>query len=59
MRVGYAQVSSADQNLARQVTQLHQAKVDKIFQEKVSGKTDEELEAYLPWAKAVQQSCAA
>lgn len=38
MRVGYAQVSSADQNLARQVTQLHQAKVDKIFQEKVSGK---------------------
>lgn len=38
MRVGYARVSSVDQNLARQVTQLHQAQVDKIFQEKISGK---------------------
>lgn len=38
MRVGYARVSSADQNLARQVNQLNQANVDKLFQEKVSGK---------------------
>lgn len=38
MRVGYARVSSADQNLARQVNQSNQANVDKLFQEKVSGK---------------------
>lgn len=39
MRVGYARVSSADQNLDRQITQLHQVDVKKIFQEKASGKT--------------------
>lgn len=38
MRVGYARVSSADQNLARQLTVLQNAHVEKIFKEKVSGK---------------------
>ncbi|WP_072535809.1 recombinase family protein [Lactiplantibacillus plantarum] len=38
MRVGYARVSSTDQNLARQIEALKQANVTKIFQEKASGK---------------------
>ena len=38
MRVGYARVSTIDQNLDRQLEQLHQADCKKIFQEKISGK---------------------
>lgn len=38
MRVGYARVSSTDQNLDRQIEALKQANVTKIFQEKTSGK---------------------
>nr|WP_187239730.1 recombinase family protein [Lacticaseibacillus paracasei] len=38
MKVGYARVSSTDQNLARQLEHLQQAGAEKIFQEKVSGK---------------------
>ena len=38
MRVGYARVSSADQNLARQLDSLRDAKVEKIYEEKQSGK---------------------
>lgn len=37
-KIGYIRVSSQDQNLDRQVAMLNQLKIDKLFQEKVSGK---------------------
>jgi DNA invertase Pin-like site-specific DNA recombinase len=40
-RIGYARVSSADQNLSRQLEQLNAAKVDKIFSDRISGKSVE------------------
>lgn len=36
-RIGYARVSSTDQNLARQIQKLHEVHCDKIFEEKLSG----------------------
>lgn len=54
MRIGYARVSSEDQNLARQLAALKEAKVEKIFQEKVSGKDTEhrpELKRALEYAR--------
>lgn len=39
MKVGYARVSTADQNLDRQLEELKKAGAKKIFQEKLSGKT--------------------
>lgn len=49
--VGYARVSAADQNLARQLQAL--GDVDKLFEEKVSGKNRErpELAAMLDWVR--------
>ena len=38
MKIGYARVSTTDQNLDRQLKQLQKANCKKIFQEKVSGK---------------------
>ena len=38
MKIGYARVSTRDQNLARQIEQLHAAGVKRIFAEKKSGK---------------------
>ncbi|MCT3316917.1 recombinase family protein [Lacticaseibacillus paracasei] len=38
MKIGYARVSTRDQNLARQIEQLHVAGVKRIFAEKKSGK---------------------
>lgn len=38
MLVGYARVSSTEQNLARQIEQLQKVSCQKIFQEKMSGK---------------------
>ncbi|WP_395378699.1 recombinase family protein [Fructilactobacillus frigidiflavus] len=38
MRVGYARVSSASQNLERQITALKDDGCDMIYQEKISGK---------------------
>ena len=38
MKIGYARVSTTDQNLDRQLEQLQKAKCKKIFQEKISGK---------------------
>lgn len=37
--IGYARVSSADQNLARQLEQLKSLRPDKIFEDKASGAT--------------------
>lgn len=34
-RIGYARISTSDQNMARQLEQLNQ--VDKLFQETISG----------------------
>ncbi|MDE1549752.1 recombinase family protein [Jeotgalibaca caeni] len=39
MKVGYARVSSTDQNLDRQMEALERAGAEKIFQEKMSGKS--------------------
>lgn len=38
MKVGYARVSTHNQNLDRQLDALKNAKVEKVFQEKLSGK---------------------
>ena len=38
MKIGYARVSTTDQNLGRQLEQLQKAECKKIFQEKISGK---------------------
>ena len=40
-KIGYARVSTRDQNLARQLKQLKRAGVTKVFQEKISGKDEE------------------
>ena len=39
IKVGYARVSTTDQNLDRQIEALEQAGAEKIFQEKMSGKS--------------------
>ena len=39
MKVGYARVSSMDQNLDRQLVEMKRAGAEKIFQEKLSGKS--------------------
>jgi DNA invertase Pin-like site-specific DNA recombinase len=51
--VGYARVSSDDQNLERQFEQLWAAKVDKIFSDQTSGKTTErpQLQAMLNYLR--------
>ena len=52
-RIGYARVSSEDQNLDRQLEQLKAAKVDKIYADQVSGKTmtRPELQAMLGYLR--------
>lgn len=44
MKIGYARVSSLDQNLDRQLESLQKAGCQKIFQEKISGKNIERPE---------------
>jgi len=41
MKIGYARVSTLEQNLDRQIKELEQAGCEKIFQEKASGKSTE------------------
>lgn len=43
-KIGYVRVSSVDQNPARQLAQLNEIGVDIIFQEKISGATQERPE---------------
>lgn len=52
-KIGYARVSTRDQNLARQIEQLHDASVNKIFQEKLSGKNADrpQLKAMLDYIR--------
>lgn len=42
MKIGYARVSSTDQNLERQMEALERAGAEKIFREKMSGKSKTE-----------------
>ncbi|WEV41296.1 recombinase family protein [Lactobacillus sp. ESL0681] len=44
MKIGYARVSTQEQNLARQLDALKKAGVKKIFEEKISGKNMERPE---------------
>lgn len=44
MNVGYARVSSKDQNLDRQIAALNDAGVERIFADKQSGKDFERVE---------------
>lgn len=44
MNVGYARVSSKDQNLSRQIAALHDAGVERIFADKQSGKDFDRVE---------------
>ena len=37
MKIGYARVSTTDQNLAMQIIALKQDRRDRIYQEKISG----------------------
>ena len=53
MRVGYVRVSSIDQNEARQLVTMQNYGVEKIFQEKISGKNTErpQLKAMLDYVR--------
>lgn len=44
MKVGYCRVSTEDQNLDRQLVAMNEHGVEKIFQEKVSGKNTDRPE---------------
>lgn len=44
MKVGYIRVSTTKQNLDRQLKQMSDEKVDKLFEEKVSGKNTNRVE---------------
>nr|WP_230493061.1 recombinase family protein [Pediococcus acidilactici] len=41
MKIGYARVSTSDQNLDRQIVTLKNSGAQKIFEEKISGKNIE------------------
>lgn len=53
MKIGYARVSSTEQNLDRQLVQFNELGVERIFQEKVSGKNleREELQKALDFVR--------
>ena len=53
MQIAYIRVSSAEQNEARQIEALKPYKIEKVFQEKVSGKSTDrkELQAMLDFAR--------
>ena len=41
MKIGYARVSTEDQNLDMQIDALKEAKCDHIYEEKISGKVND------------------
>ena len=41
MKIGYARVSTEDQNLDMQIDALKEAKCDHIYEEKISGKIND------------------
>ena len=43
MNVGYIRVSTVDQNEARQMEALEKCSIEKFFTEKISGKTQTDL----------------
>lgn len=47
MKVGYARVSSKDQNLDRQIKELKKAGVEKVFKEKKSGKNIQDRDEFI------------
>lgn len=47
MKVGYARVSSKDQNLDRQIKELKEAGAEKIFKEKKSGRNVQDREEFI------------
>ncbi|EHM53406.1 hypothetical protein HMPREF9080_01764 [Cardiobacterium valvarum F0432] len=53
MKIGYARVSTDDQELGLQIDALQEAKCDKIFQDKMSGTKKERpgLEQMLEFAR--------
>ena len=53
MRIGYVRVSSIDQNEARQLVTMKNYGVEKIFQEKISGKNTDrpQLKAMLDYCR--------
>lgn len=44
MKIGYARVSTQDQNLNRQLDQLRQEGCERIYEEKISGKNKDRPE---------------
>lgn len=59
MKVGYARVSTDDQNLDRQIDALKEFGCEKIFTEKISGtkKDRPELNAMLQFLRQGDQRC--
>lgn len=53
MKIGYARVSTTDQNLENQIAQLEEAGCSKVFEEKISGakKDRPELEKLLNYLR--------
>lgn len=56
MKIGYARVSTVDQNLARQIEALSNVGVEKIFREKESGAEIENRTQLLAMLKFVRES---
>lgn len=55
MKIGYARVSTIEQNLDRQLKQLNEVGCDKIFQEKVSGKNKTNREVFNECLKFIRE----
>jgi DNA invertase Pin-like site-specific DNA recombinase len=49
MKIGYARVSTQDQDLSLQIDALHQAGCDQIYQEKFTGSTKNALNFRSCW----------
>ena len=54
MKLGYARVTTTDQELAIQRTRLHEAGCEKLFEEKISGARQEAARARAPAQRATR-----